>query len=172
MEQVRKGIVLRAPSVYRSNCTLFDEQLGKIEGILGRPIKLSHGTLLTYAVQKRVTSYYLQDYKVLEMPLSWASDNFLFFHHVLELCDYFMPWDAHGEGLFELMMILYTNPDSVRTKKAQKLFLAAFFKHLGIHTEVHRGKDWLRSCIEEHPQMLLLKTASFLKTLEAHEELA
>lgn len=172
MKKLHKGIVLRAPSVHRRTITLFDEHLGKIEGVSGKPVKLSHGTLVSYVVQKRPTCYYLQDMRLLEMPLEWAKDNFLFFHHVLELCDYFVPWDAHCALLFNVVSLLYTNPESLKTSAAQKCFLAAFFKQVGIHAERHDGKDWLQACINEHPQMLLLKTASFLKTLEGHEELA
>ena len=172
MKKLHKGIVLRAPSVHRSTVTLFDDQLGKIEGIPGRFGTLSHGALVSYMLQKNGTSYYLQDMRLLEMPLSWAQDNFLFFHHVLELCDYFVPWDVHCEALFRLVYVLYTNPESVGTKDTQKLFLTTFFKRVGIHPEQGDDtiEDWLQACINEHPQVLLFRTAGFLKTLEAHEE--
>lgn len=174
MKNLHNGIVLRASSVYKGTITLFDDQLGKIEGIAGRPISLSHGALISYTLQKRATCYYLQDMKLLEMPLEWARENFLFFHHVLELCDYFVPWDVHCEALFKLVYFLYTNPASVDTKDAQKLFLTSFFKRVGIHPEKGSEslEDWLQACINEHPQVLLFRTAGFLKTLEVHEEAA
>jgi hypothetical protein len=172
MKKLHKAIVLRAPSVHRKTVTLFDDQLGKIEGILGRTAMLSHGALISYALQKRSTCYYLQDVCLLEMPLEWARDNFLFFHHVLELCDYFVPWDVHCEALFELVYFLYTHPALLRTKEAQKLFLTSFFKRVGIHPE--QGNEslehWLRACVNAHPQVLSFRTAGFLKMLECHEE--
>ncbi len=172
MKKLHKGIVLRAPSVYKRTVTLFDDQFGKIEGIVGRPGYLSHGALVSYTLQKRATSYYIQELQLLEMPLEWARENFLFFHHVLELCDYFVPWDVHCEPLFKLVYFLYSTPELVSTKAAQKLFLTSFFKRVGIHPE--QGEDttekWLQACINEHPQVLLFRTAGFLKTLEGYEE--
>ena len=174
MTDQHTGIVLRAPSVYKQTVTLFDDRLGKIQGIVGRSQNLSHGALVSYSLRKRGTRYLLQDLRLLDMPLTWARENFLFFHHILELCDYFVPWDVHCEALFRLVYFLYTTPDAVQTKAAQKMFIYAFFKRVGVHPDPeNRTVDqWIQACVNEHPQVLSLKTAGFLKTLEGHEECA
>ncbi len=172
MTEQHTGIVLRAPSAYKRTVTLFDDRLGKIEGIVGRSQGLSHGALVSYYLQKRGPRYFLQELKLLDMPLEWARNNFLFFHHVLELCDYFVPWDVHCEALFKLIYFLYTTPDALSTKAAQRKFLHSFFERVGVHPEPgnHTADEWIQACIQEHPQVLSLKTAGFLKTLEGYEE--
>lgn len=170
MADQHKGIVLRASSAYKRTVTLFDDRLGKIEGISGK--EFSHGALVSYTLKKAGARYFLQDLKLLEMPMEWARGNFLFFHHVLELCDYFVPWDVHCEALFALVYFLYSKPESVQTPQAQKMFLYSFFKRVGVHPEPgdHTVDEWIQACIDEHPQVLSLRTAGYLKTLEGYEE--
>ena len=174
MTEQHKGIILRAPSVYKYTVTLFDDRLGKIEGICSRRQQLSHGYLISYSLEKRGARYFLREIQLLEMPFLWARDNFLFFHHVLELCDYFVPWHAHCEELFRLVYFLYKKPEAVQTASAQKAFLCSFFTRVGVHPEPgeHTIEQWLKACMEEHPQVMNLRTAGFLKTLEGYEELA
>ena len=90
----------------------------------------------------------------------------MFFHHVLELCDAFLPWDSHCEAIFQLVYFMYTQPEVVNTPKVQKLFLYSFFQKVGVHPEGDESIDWLEACINQHPQVL--RTAGFIRTL--HEE--
>jgi hypothetical protein len=94
----------------------------------------------------------------------------MFFHHVLEVCDAFVPWDSHCEVVFQLIFLLYTKPEMVSTAKAQQRFLYEFFQRVGVHPEPgeYSMSQWLEACINEHPGVL--RTAGFLK--ELHEELA
>ncbi len=171
MAQQHRGIVLRAPSAQKRTVTLFDEQLGKIQGIVGRKHQLSHGAHLSYFLKKGSVYYFLQDIQLLHMPLDWARNHFLFFHHVLELCDYFMPMNVRSDRIFNLISFLYSQPEAIQTPHAQKLFLHSFYHRIGLHPG-HATKGWLEICIAEHPQVLTLKTASYLKILESNETVA
>jgi hypothetical protein len=173
----RKAIVLKSSSAYRNTLILLSENLGKIEALAGNAhqmrsrgsLLLSHGALISGNFSKREHRYKLSDVQILETPLYWARENFLFFHHVLELCNYFIPWDENMDDMFELMSFLYTHPESLTSGSAQKKFLESFFKKLGMYPEHEHAtiESWIQSCINEHPQSQLLQTAGYLKTLES-----
>lgn len=165
------AIVLRASSVRVSTVTLFDNQLGKIQGIEGRGISLSHGAMITYHPVKKGFRYFLKDVSLIRMPLEWARENFLFFHHVLELYEHFVPWESHSETLFTLASFLYSHSEALKSRQAQKRFLQSFYQRVGMFPET---KDltldqWIIACVNENPQVLKFKTAGFLKELQAHD---
>ena len=161
------GIVLRARSAYKRTLTLLDERLGKIECFGGYNKELSHGTLIEYRVTRKGVRYFVDDIVIKDMPLAWARGNFSFFHHVLELCDAFLPWDSHCEAVFQLIYFMYRRPEVIDSPKAQKLFLYSFFQKVGVHPE-HDGQtieQWLSECISQHPSTL--RTAGFINELLA-----
>ncbi len=191
MEEQHQGIVLRASSEFKSSVTLLDEHYGKIEGLVytrksggagagsQQSSRLFHGALISYSAKKSRAKYIISDIQLLNMPSYWTGEHFLFFHHVLELSDYFLPWDAQATALFRLLSVLYTDHEAVGTKRSQKVFLSHFFRRLGMYPEDELAfadkesiETWLRACINVHPQAALLNTAGFLKTLELHEETA
>jgi hypothetical protein len=178
MIELHKGIVLRANSAYRNSITVFDEHLGKIQCFVAkkRTISLFHGAFIDYSLTKRHTRYALHDLRLLDMPHQLLYSNFLFFHHVLELADYFLAWDQQITPLFQLLSVLYTNDELVSTPFAQKIFLYHFFKKLGMYPEQEIPltekalEAWINTCIAEHPQGLLLTTKKFLQTGEVHND--
>ena len=182
MEKLHRGIVLRANSEYKNSVTLLDEHQGKIEGLVfkSKPThKLSHGMLISYAAKKSRAKYTLTDVRLLDMPRYWIGEHFLFFHHVLELADYFLPWDQQATVLFQLLQLLYTDPEMIGTKRSQKVFLYDFFRRLGMYPEEglvpfneETIESWLHACITTHSQGTPLHTMGFLKTLGTHEEAA
>jgi len=173
-----QGIVLRASSAYKSSLTLLDEHLGKIQCYTAKrqAPSLFHGALVSYSFTKKHTHYTLHDLHLLDVPQHLIHHNFLFFHHILELADYFLAWDQQAAPLFQLLSVLYTNAEAIQTPQAQKIFLYHFFKRLGMYPEQEAPLNekameaWIRSCIAEHPQALLLKTKDFLKTFETYNE--
>lgn len=162
------AIVLRASSAHTSLVTLFDNRLGKIQGITTRGLTLSHGAMISYSPIKKGIRYFLQDVSLVQMPLDWARENFLFFHHVLELCEHFIPWESRSDGLFLLVSFLYSHADVLQSHQAQKRFLKSFYVKVGMFPEVEglTLEQWITACVQEHPQVLLFKTAGFLKALE------
>ena len=177
----RTGIVLRTSSAYKVAVTLLDEELGKIEGLIvgkNQAQRLFHGAVISYTATKSHSKYRLTDTGVLAMPTDWVQgEDFLFFHHVLELADYFLPWEQQATALYQLLQLLYVRAEGIKTKQAQKLYLVHFFSYLGIYPEeglkALEKNDlgvWLSACINEHPQAAALQTKSFLRTMELHEE--
>ncbi len=161
------GIVLRSRSAFKGTLTILDERLGKIECLGAYGQAISHGALIEYSVQKRGMRYLLSDVMLKDMPMKWARDNFMFFHHVLEICDAFLPWDSHCEVVYQLVYFMYTSPEVVNTPKAQKLFLYSFFQKVGVYPEEgeYSVEKWIEACINQHP--VVLRTAGFLNELLA-----
>ncbi len=161
------GIVLRSRSAYKRTLTILDDRLGKIECFGAYKRHLSHGALIEYQVTHRGVRYLLTEVKILDMPLVWARDNFTFFHHVLELCDAFLPWDSHCESVFQLIYRMYRQPNYVNTAEAQKLFLYSFFQKVGVFPEEGEQsiEQWIEACINQHP--VTLRTAGFVNELLA-----
>ncbi len=169
MAHLHNGIVLRTLSAYKRTVTLLDEQYGKIEGLVyAQKHQLFHGALISYSLKKKGMSYILSNISLIDMPTYWSPEQLLFFHHVLELGDYFLPWDEHASETYELLTTLYADPYAVTDTSAQKNFLYHFFRSCGMHPEPHDTLDgWILQCIREHPQAASLQTASYLKIMES-----
>ena len=110
MANLHTAVVLRMASVYKNAIILLDEHVGKIECTKSFREKsgqnLFHGALISCSLQKRGTRYLLSNVLLLDMPSYWVGEHFLFFHHVLELCDAFLRFDEHAEGMFALVRTL------------------------------------------------------------------
>ena len=127
--ELHQGIVLRANSAYKSTVTVLDKCCGKKEGFIAikkRTHNLSHGALLCYSAKEKQSRLWLDDIHLLDMAEHWAGEHFLFFHHILELADYFLPLNQEASSVFQLLRLLYTAPDMVNTKQKQKTFYATF----------------------------------------------
>ena len=179
MTGLHRAVVLRKATAFKGSVILLDQQLGKIEGRIadhraGKGQQLFHGALISCSLKKWRMSYNISHSMLVDMPLYWVGEHFLFFHHVLELCTSFLSFDEQASEVFSLIEKLYTDPVSVGTKEAKKLFLCQFFKLIGMYSE-HEQEDrgaWLRACIREHPKASSFNTVKFLDTLDRHEETA
>lgn len=193
--ELNEGIVLNASIPYNSKVVVFDSNLGKIECISkSNKQNISPGVHITYNIKKKFSVYYIiQNFYITNFPSYWIKNNFLFFHHVLELCNYFLPFNSEAIDVFELILSLYTQPEKVNTDISRNLFLCNFFKKLGIYPfDIHsygsnilnlisnflhsnlnnEGIDksiyinlrrWLLACINVHPYSNRLKTINYLK---------
>ena len=175
MIYLHRGIVLRAPSPYRSAVVLLDEHYGKIEALASSFTKgpsLCHGALLSYVPQKRHIKYMLAQQTLLEMPLEWARQDFLFFHHVLELCAYFLPFEEPSNEVFQLVSVLYEEPGAFQSRAAQKTFLYQLFTCFGMYPDVTTSSlgGWFRGYLATQLQAESLRAASFLKVLDRYED--
>ncbi len=163
MHRLHTAIVLRSASTTRSTAMLLDEQLGKIEGVIFNRAgqQLFHGALITCSLKKRGVYYVVKDIRIIDSPHYWARENFLFFHHVLELCQSFLPWDKEPGPIFTLMQLLYTHPEEMSSLHDKKLFLEHFFEKIGYSGALVGLGD----------HNIPLQTADFLKTVGlVHEE--
>ncbi len=177
MVEQHTGIVLRAPSPSRNTVIIFDEHYGKIEGLVfleKHGSSLCHGALISYFPKKKGSKYALENWNLLDMPMYWAQHDFLFFHHILELCDYFLQWDEPSPEVFRLVHILYTNPLALEERTAQKSFLYYLFKSFGMYPDLQSSTlgKWFRACINTHPRAESLNTVAFLTVLDRYEDLS
>ncbi len=175
MIDLHKGIVLRAPSPFKSAIVLLDEHYGKIEGMAfpcKKGLTLCHGALLSYVPQKKRIKYSLEQQLLLDMPLQWARQDFLFFHYVLELCSYFLSWDEPSPEAFQLVCLLYTDASLFQEKSAQKTFLCHLFTCFGMYPDLTATTlaGWFRRCIATQFPMESLRSAAFLKVLDRYED--
>lgn len=165
MHHLHTAIILRSASAMRSTAVLLDETLGKIEGIIiQRPSQqLFHGAFITCGLKKRGVRYLVNDIRIIDAPHYWARENLLFFHHILELCQSFLPWDKEPGKVFELVKLLYTHPEEISSAHDQKLFLEHFFETIG----------YSEAAVGLHDHTAPLQTADFLKRVGlVHEERA
>ena len=194
-DSLHYGIVLYNYQAKKSKIVVFDSNLGKIQCIvfkLDLVLKLHPGSYISYNISKKNFYYSLSEIDILAFPDYWVKNNFLFFHHALELCYYFLPLDCPAHPVFNLIKILYYSPETVNTNYLKKLFLCQFFSKLDMYPceETIKNKNildllkisldnkinfdvnldmelnhWLLSCINLYSGSYSFKTINFLKEL-------
>ena len=90
ISNIYTGIVLNHQFPLRHTITLLDKELGRMEGILLKG-EVSAGMLLQYDITLRLGRSYIQEIDIIAVPSELIHSDFLFLHHVLELCFYFIP---------------------------------------------------------------------------------
>lgn len=171
---------------------LLDRVAGRVDGIVSSPL-VRVGSLIEYTIEKnRGTMRYIRHYSVVDVPLSLARTDILFWHHILELCYYFVPLGSFTQQLFELLEFLYTVDVGVYwCMRAKKLYLFKLLTCIGVYTRLPRLPieqllrfqsmpltmitddvineqsekqldEWLRLCVYEHPAIRKFQTMHFL----------
>lgn len=193
MKQLLKeysGIVLKQYDHSQYKFGLLDSKLGVIEGIF-LSTRVMSGALLRYDLKENNGRYFINNFEVLDVPLSLAKLDLLFVHHVLELCFYFMPTGSGNHTIFELLMLLYKSSQVVWSVQAKKIFLFKLLTTIGLYDEhpifkkpfiiqlLHTSIDnihtqsidlecekdimnWLSICVFDHPDIKYFKTTAFL----------
>lgn len=193
------GIVIKI-FPQKSSVTLLDRDEGIIEAHSDPSSKikrLCQGAQITYHLQPYRNRYLLNNVDFVAVPFSWARQDILFLHHMLELVIYFLPPKSAHPEVFDLFSVLYSTP--VRSSLLfKKKFLIRFFLLLGmypedeellervlqtlkipvddpgdeaLHLEAMHVDVWLLSCIRLHPYSQLFKTTHFLtQTAGNHDE--
>lgn len=188
--QKHTGIILRQlDSPYK--IAVLDQLVGRFDGIVTCSIPI--GALCGYTVEKKHgTLFYITHVNIQAVPLDVAREDILFWHHILELCYYFVPQGCFTYQLFELLQFLYTIENGMcwcmRSKKIymfKLFFLIGLYKKLPelpilqiqhlqalplnmIASEVIDGRtekildQWLRVCVYEHPAIKKFNTVQFL----------
>lgn len=183
------GIVLKKLSTHK--VAILDAQRGRLDGIIMKPICI--GSLVDYGIEKeRGTIVYISDCTITDLPFSLARHDLLFWHHVLELCFYFVPLGSYTPQLFELCTFLYTvDTDTSWLTRSKKLYLFKLLTTIGMYPrlpqlspatldhfirlplsamvheildEQHEKKldEWLRVCMSDHPAVMHFKTIHYL----------
>ena len=183
------AIILKQLSPHK--IALLDKRRGRLDGITLKPLCL--GSLIHYAIEKeRSTMVYLRDTQLIDLPFTIGRDDILFWHHVLELCFYFVPPGSHIPELFELCTFLYTvDTNACWPKQSKKLYLFKLLTIIGVYPRLpqlspeklhylislplaviaqeildtqheKRLDEWLRVCVSDHPAIAKFKTIHYL----------
>lgn len=190
------GIVLKKLSSHK--VALLDKERGRLDAITLKPLCI--GSLLHYHIEKeRGTIVYLTDTVLTDLPFALARKDILFWHHVLELCFYFIPLASHTAELFELCTFLYTvDRDVCWSMQAKKIYLFKLLHVIGVYPQLpqlspatlhhfitlpmadiidevldgyHEKKldEWLRVCVSDHPAVMQFNTIHYLLATGCHE---
>ncbi len=171
---------------------LLDHAAGRVDGIVSSPL-VRVGSMIEYVVDRnRGALCYIKWFSVVGMPLSIAKLDILFWHHVLEICYYFVPVGSFTYQLFELLEFLYTvDVGMCWCMRSKKLYLFKLLVLIGVYTRLPRLPveqiqhlqalplhmianeviddqsekmldEWLRLCVYEHPAIRKFTTTHFL----------
>lgn len=197
---VHEGIILRNYIPKKQKLSILDSNLGRIECISlnsKNNHRLFSGAFINYTLKKFNMYYVVENTNIIDFPQDLIDHNFAFFHHVLELCYYFLPLDQEASDIFELINLCYLKSNLTSNKLAKNIFLCKFFSILGIYpsdylannSEFYKfisgpinidldfqenknfnifAKRWLLECVNSHPNIERLKTVGFLKDLDLH----
>lgn len=184
------GIVLNHQFPLRHTITILDNELGRMEAILMQG-EVSAGMLLHYDIEVRAGRSYVQDVDIIAVPVELIRSDFLFLHHVLELCFYFLPNAGCSLGVFDLLLRLYDQPMPYQTLASKKFFLFKLLTLIGVYPELSQDLErrvvrlhalsidsteyqsldleceqlldyWLQRCVADHQKILQFNTIQFL----------
>lgn len=185
------GIILKTYFPKKRKMAVLDSAQGKIE-LVPPHENVCIGALISYHAEQKGMVYFAREFEQLLLPEGWSYADLLFFHHVIELCYYFIPFESHVPGIFDLLQRLY-HADGLKyfSYSFKLLFIFKLFVRMGIYPEdrslhtpyfynlalkpidIHESnfldltveKDissWIRLCIAQHPYAHILKTVHFL----------
>lgn len=183
------AIVLRTFLPFSQKVLILDRKLGKLfiaSNNNSNLLRLTNGCLFDYDLEIKnernlinnvdvIRNFYIGN-SVIKTNEQFNL-NILFFHHILELYNFFIPIGFVYCQLFDLLYSIYDLlEEEYLTKKEQKLFLYKFFSLLGmcpINEKIYKKdsvnfedekflEKWINICINSHPNVNLLKTRNFL----------
>lgn len=137
------GIVLCHYEPQKSKISLLDKCHGKIEA---RPHfdrkpkfyeKICAGSIISYQLTQSGQFFGVIIDQFVGMPFNLAKKDIHFLHHLLELCQFFIPVGSQEcSNIFDLIQSLYYYGDEHCIQvQMQKLILFRFFAVLGIYPE-------------------------------------
>src|SRR5690349_6755457 len=95
----RTGIVLKNYMPNKQAVCILEQGRGKASYSTYAIESLRVGSLVRYTVHNNS----MQDIALIDLPLSLAKTDLMFFHQAIELCYYFMPFDMDMPEAFILM---------------------------------------------------------------------
>lgn len=184
------GIILSHFFSRTGKIALLDKKYGRVDGVVySNQVVL--GALVHYRMRPKHAFYIVDDMNIHEMPMALARQDILFLHHVLELCCQLIPVNSCVNGVFDLLMDLYSTHMHTSSVQYKKLFLFKLLTILGIYPYTQKMQGpifdrlvrmpidsvcdetldlesekeldiWLHQCITEHVRVNSLKTIHFL----------
>ncbi len=186
----RTGIILK---LLKGNhkVALLDYGLGRIDAIVRVPVCV--GSLLEYTVEREQGNFvYLSDLSIIGLPFLLGRADIHFWHHVLELCYFFVPVGTQANELFTFLHCLYAVENAPNWSiQSKKIYLFKLLTAIGLYTELpllprgnlyhlidiptaeimHLELDdaserildtWLQACVAQHPAIKQFNTVYFL----------
>lgn len=168
---------------------VFDKKLGVIGGYLKGNF-LPIGAMISYTINNKKNYFYFNQPELINIPEGYDHHTLLFFHHVFELCYFFIPIDSYCSQPFALMEHLYNRNVCFSTPRIRTIFLlkfmiscnmyldnsvlhhtaikkileSSFIEALDIPVSTEHLKEimgWLSLCIKMHPHRDYFKTLAF-----------
>ena len=188
------GIVLKTFFTSKCKVALLDLDHGKITAVPSND-QICVGALIRYMIAKRSGSYQISGIEYIALPLALDRNDLFFYHHVLELCYYFIPLDGGPCNLFYVVRQLSLLNGEYLSYRYKIFFLVRLFLIFGIHSEIPQGqwpslkqmfatdvdsiiieaidlktidemRGWLHGCLAHHPLLKQFKTLQFLNKIE------
>lgn len=188
------GIVLKTFFSSAYKISLLDLDHGKITAVPSTN-QICAGALVRYMLAKRGNNYQISSIEYIALPLALDRNDLFFYHHVLELCYYFVPLDGGPCNLFYVVRQLALLDGEHLSYRYKIFFLVRLFLIFGIHSEIPHGqwpllkqifasdvdsiiietldlktvdemRGWLHSCLIHHPLLKQFKTLQFLNKVE------
>jgi hypothetical protein len=189
-----RGIVLKTFFTSQCKIALLDSTYGKIVAVPTTE-QICNGALVRYMLDRRINTYHARSIEQHALPLTFDHANLFFYHHVLELCYYFIPLDSGPSNLFDVVQQLCYLDTEYISYRYKILFLVRLFLIFGMHTEIPHGqwpllkkvfatdidsiiletidlstidemRQWLQGCLAHHPLLKKFKTLQFLNKIE------
>ena len=184
------GFILKRYQPKKRTIAILDSSMGKIKCVPNKEI-FTVGALVKYGIKTNKSPYFLEQIEIIHIPFETATQDILFFHHVLEICYHFIPYHSPTDEAFGLLKYLYLYPNRIQCNNDKKLFLFKLLTILGLypeeikfqtphfhilattsidtiisknlHLKSERKLDkWLHCCMTMQPEYSNLKTINFL----------
>ena len=123
------------------------------------------------------------------VPAPWVEQDIYFLHHILELCDYFLPYHSNSTQVMDLFSVFYS-PRVTNSEFFKRIVVCRFFSLIGIcpddaekydqfffslisapidimlnmQDDIYMRQEidrWLLGCIKTHPHADRLQTMHF-----------
>lgn len=184
------GIVLKQCSQKNNTIFVLDYKNGKIKCIHNKNNILT-GSIINYFITNNKSPYFIESIELLQTPFEIATDDILFLHHILEICDIFLPTQHQAKEIFNLIVNLYKFESEIKNRNKKKLFIFKLLTLLGIYPEKTRFRtayfnylatesidniilknlnlkdeqelnNWLHCCMTDQQEFSKFKTVNFL----------
>ena len=187
---IKTGLVLKTHFPKKRTITVLEKEGGAAQYSV-QTEDICAGTLIQYRVDTGLSVPCMRAIEKIGLPLLRARQDILFFHHVLELCYYFVPVASHMPEVYAHIEPLMLVEHTLERSAEKKFFLVNLFHAFGItpeHEQTHAAlyayqhgisvdsmgyntleldierivDAWLLECLSLHPYADQFKTAHFL----------
>lgn len=182
------GIVLRHQPE-KGKIALIDHEGLRIEAYSNKETVIV-GSLIGYTHTQHHVHYQVSNIEIIDVPMQLVRKDVLFFHHILEVCYYFIPVGSCIKDVFNFLCLLYDPTYAECSKNIKNFFIGKLLILIGHYSELPshqqllaqirkagidiseieaidlKGKEmlvrWIKRCVAEHPLIANFNTIHFL----------